>query len=187
MKPLLRGVDIGETTVVKDEGVPPVSSLRRPSTAIHGDPASGHRRLSAMFQQNFTFIWRMLRRLGLPEATVDDAAQQVFLVSTRKLDAVVEGSERAFLLSTAMRVAAEVRRSRAIARESPSEDLDLVAHPALNPEELTQRKHSLELLDRILEELPVELRMVFVLFELDGMSKWGLRAPGVSIHPWRTP
>jgi hypothetical protein len=35
---------------------------------------------------HFDFIWRSLRRLGVPEDSVDDAAQQVFVVASRKID-----------------------------------------------------------------------------------------------------
>lgn len=145
------------------------SPLRQDTADAPMDPPS-QQRLSAMFERDFAFIWRMLRRLGVPEAGADDAAQQVFLVATRKIDEIEAGRERAFLLGTAMRIAAEVRRTRAIARESPSEDLDLEAHPGLTPEQAVERKNALLLLDRLLGELSFELRTVLVLFELEGMS-----------------
>jgi RNA polymerase sigma-70 factor (ECF subfamily) len=127
-------------------------------------------RLRGVFEDNYAFIWRILRRIGVTPGAVNDAAQQVFLVATRKIDQIAEGSERAFLFSTAMRTAAEARRSQATRRETPSEDLDDEAHPSPTPEELCERKRKLDLLDAILGKLPVELRTVFVLFEIEGLS-----------------
>jgi hypothetical protein len=68
---------------------------------------------------NLDFIWRWLRRIGVPAPDVDDAVQQVFLVTASKLSAIAVGSERAFLLGTASRIAANAgrlmkRRDRAI-------------------------------------------------------------------------
>jgi RNA polymerase sigma-70 factor (ECF subfamily) len=131
--------------------------------------AAAHARLHAMFEQEFGFVWRMLRRLGVAESSIDDCAQHVFFVATRKVDEIAVDRERAFLLGVAINVAAEARRTQATAREQPRDDLDQVEHGAPNPEQLTDRKRALELLDRALDELPFELRTVFVLFEVEGM------------------
>jgi RNA polymerase sigma-70 factor (ECF subfamily) len=125
-------------------------------------------RLHAMFEREFAFVWRMLRRLGVAEASIDDCTQQVFVVATRKIAAIAPDRERAFLLGVAINVAAEARRSQAIAREQPHDDLDSSEHGAPNPEQLSDRKRALELLDQALEELPFDLRTVFVLFEIEG-------------------
>ena len=125
-------------------------------------------RLHAMFEREFAFVWRMLRRLGVAPASIDDCAQQVFVVATRKIDTIEPDRERAFLLGVAINVAAEARRSQAIAREQPRNDFDELEHGAPNPEQLHERKRALELLDQALEELPFDLRTVFVLFEIEG-------------------
>lgn len=127
-------------------------------------------RLRAMFQEHFTFIWRVLRRLGVAAQSVDDAAQQVFFVATRRVNDIQAGSERAFLLSTAMRIASEARRAGARSRELPYDELDARAHPAPSPEQLTEQKHALEALDAVLDAIPFELRTAFVLFEIEGLS-----------------
>src|SRR5437870_3078170 len=49
-------------------------------------------RLSVMVGAHFDFIWRSLRRLGVPTTDVDDCAQQVFWVASRKLTLIQEGS-----------------------------------------------------------------------------------------------
>lgn len=126
--------------------------------------------LRTMFEENYAFIWRILRRFGVAPQNVDDAAQQVFLVAARKIDVVDRAKARSFLLGTALRVAAEARRAGARAREEVREDLDLVASAAPNPEQLTEKKRALERFDALLDEMPFELRAVFVLYEVEGMS-----------------
>ncbi len=138
----------------------------RASTPIARSPAEDAR-LRAIVGEHFDFVWRSLRRLGVPAPDVDDCAQQVFWVVARKLADVQRGSERAFLFSTAMRVASDARKSRARRREvgpdSASEPLD----PAPGPEEIAAQKSARERLDEVLDAMSMDLRVVFVLFELE--------------------
>jgi RNA polymerase sigma-70 factor, ECF subfamily len=126
-------------------------------------------RLAAIFHQHYDFVWRSVRRLGVPPDGVDDAAQEVFVVVSRRLDAIERGKEKAFLFGTAMRVAADARRARARRRQSPDEAPEPAdASPA--PDELVDRKRARELLDELVAQLPDDTRPVFVLFELEGMT-----------------
>lgn len=121
-------------------------------------------------QAHFRFVWRLLRRLGLDAASADDAAQRVFLVATRRLAQIRPGSERAFLYGVALRTARDERRQGRRSREA----LQVLQHePVVGPEtpdEHLQRRRDTLLIDRALEPLALELRAVFVMFELDGMS-----------------
>lgn len=137
-------------------------------------------RLATIVNGHFDFIWRSLRRLGVPGAEVDDCAQQVFWVAARKLAMIQPGSERAFLFSTALRVASDARRSRMRRREvpfamSPSGEAsgeEAIAHqsdPAPRPDEIADRKRARALLDEVLAAMEIDLRAVFVLFELEEM------------------
>ena len=58
-------------------------------------------RLTSMFDQYFQFVWRSVRRLGVPDQAVDDATQEVFVVASRRLGAIELGKEKAFLFGTA--------------------------------------------------------------------------------------
>lgn len=138
-----------------------VASVRAPSSARASDA-----RLRKLVDGQFDFIWRSLRRLGVPAIDADDCAQQVFLVASRKLDDIVPGCERPFLFSTALRVASDARRSRSRRREV-FEDVDEPRDSAPNPEQIAEQKSSRALLDEVLDSLPMELRAVFVLFELE--------------------
>src|SRR5688500_9557381 len=84
-------------------------------------------RLRSLFDENFEFLWRATRRLGLTETEADDAVQSVFIVATRKLDALLPGKERAFLFATAVRVVADVRKGAARRYEVELEALEVAA------------------------------------------------------------
>jgi RNA polymerase sigma-70 factor (ECF subfamily) len=131
-------------------------------------------RIRIMVEQHFDVVWRSLRRLGVSPAAVDDAAQQVFLTATRKLDIIRPGGERAYLLGIAVRVASDTRRALSRLREVAEEDggdasaREAASRPSI--EELVDRKRARELLDAVLATMPPELRTAFVLFELEDIA-----------------
>jgi RNA polymerase sigma-70 factor, ECF subfamily len=129
-------------------------------------------RVRALVDAHFDVVWRTLCRCGVPEAGVDDAAQQVFLVATRKLDLIEEATERAYLLGIAVRVAADARRTQRRRREVPHDDEamgPLLGDGPASPEELVDQKRARELLDAVLASMPDDARDVFVLFEIEGV------------------
>ena len=148
-----------------DIPAPPVSASR---PRLSGEAEV---RFRGMVDTQFDFIWRSLRGLGVPAANADDAAQQVFLVAAQKLDLIAVGSERSFLFSTARGIAANVRRARMRSREVLDEDaLEEPLDSSPDPEQLAARKQAREVLERILDGLSDELRTVFVLYELEGLT-----------------
>jgi RNA polymerase sigma-70 factor (ECF subfamily) len=128
-------------------------------------------RLRQLFDANYDSIWRLLRRLGVPAREADDLAQNVFIVASRRLDEIEPNRERAFLAGTAMRIALQAQRTRARDRGGLStEDPDLELSPGPDAEVLLDQKRALEFLDRLLAEMPEELRSVLVLFEFGEMA-----------------
>jgi RNA polymerase sigma-70 factor (ECF subfamily) len=129
-----------------------------------------HLRLSALVRENFDYVWRLLRRLGLSRADADDAAQLVFIVLSQKLGDVTRGKERAFLYGTAVKIAWRSRRTLERRREELSGTLESGEAPLPNPEALCQQREARETLDVILGAMALEMRAVFVLFEFEGAS-----------------
>ena len=84
------------------------------------------RRIAALVANHHSLVWRSLRRLGVSEWDADDASQQVFLVAHRRLADIAPESERSFLLQTALRVAADFRRTRRRRREEDGRDLPVL-------------------------------------------------------------
>ncbi|HEX7665570.1 MAG TPA: sigma-70 family RNA polymerase sigma factor [Polyangiaceae bacterium] len=139
-----------------------------PTDAVSADRDS---RLRKMVDQHFDFIWRSLRGLGVAPGEVDDETQRVFWIAAQKLEQIAVGSERAFLFATARGLAANARRSRARSREVSDEVALATEHDdAPDPEQAASRNQARALLDRFLEDLPEDLRTVFVLFELEGLT-----------------
>jgi RNA polymerase sigma-70 factor (ECF subfamily) len=132
--------------------------------------AEPDRRVAAMVANHHSQVWRSLRRLGLSECDADDASQQVFLVAHRRLADIAPETEQAFLLQTALRVAAEFRRSLRRRREDDKKDPPVLVDPAASPEELADRRRARAVLDRALEAMPMDLRQVFVLFDLEELT-----------------
>jgi RNA polymerase sigma-70 factor (ECF subfamily) len=59
---------------------------------------------------------------------------------------------------------------RNLTREPPTDQGDEGPSPWPRPDELADRKRAVEALDAVLAELPVELRVIFILFELEGIT-----------------
>jgi RNA polymerase sigma-70 factor (ECF subfamily) len=138
------------------------------SPSAHAGRRPGEALLRDLVDQHHDAVHRSLRRLGVPEAHLDDAVQQVFLVVSRRLDEIDVPRARGFLLGIALRVAADTRRTLRRRRE------DVVAEPEggradepLTPHDLLEEKQARVVLARLLDALPDDLREAFVLFELE--------------------
>jgi RNA polymerase sigma-70 factor (ECF subfamily) len=129
--------------------------------------AQDEARLRKAFVQHYAGIWRFLRRLGVASDHVDDAAQHAFLVALEAIPRILPGCERAFLYSTAVRIAHGLRRRPA--REVATVDVDGPS-PLPSADELTDQKRAREMLDRLLEHIELDARAVFVLFEIEGFT-----------------
>jgi RNA polymerase sigma-70 factor (ECF subfamily) len=125
-------------------------------------------RLREAFVRHYQGIWRFLRRLGVPLDRADDAAQSAFLVALEALPRIIHGSERAFLYATAVRTAHGIRRR--VNREVATVDLNTHSSTVPSAEELTDQKRAREFLDRILDQIELDARAVFVLFEIEGFT-----------------
>lgn len=151
---------------------PPSSSRFKPLHAVGTDISEHDQRLAALVRDQHRAVWRTLRRLGVPVGLLDDATQEVFIVASRKLEFVGRDSMRSFLYGTALRVAANFRRSRQARQHDSLENAEVNAwQPQLDTEHLVQQKQLRELLDRILDSMTDDLREVFVLFELEKLTR----------------
>lgn len=140
------------------------SSPQRPRSS------ASHRRLRALFDEYFDFVWRSLRRFGLADHQADDAAQRVYEIAANKVDAIELGSERSFLIAIAIRVASDVRRSAPVRREVPHADMDAQLEDPARPDDLLEQRRARALLDEVLDAMDLDLRSVFVLFEVEEMT-----------------
>ncbi len=126
-----------------------------------------------VYDEYFRFVWRSLRRLGVREADIADAVQEVFVVVHRKL-ATFEGRSKmtTWLFAISMRIARDHRRSAPVRREIATEAsvLGKARDPDADVGAQAERHERQATLEQILDEMPEEQRTVFVLFELETLS-----------------
>ncbi len=122
-----------------------------------------------LYHRHHGFVWRMLRRLGVPQASLDDAAQEVFVVVHRRRgDLHADASVRSWLFGIARRVAADVHRGQH-RRQRKHDALPLpVCDPP--PDDALARIEAAEFVGAFLERLDEGHRMVFVLADIEGLT-----------------
>lgn len=145
---------------------PPPASVPDPGLKRTVDAAL----IRELVDAHYRFIWRLLGRLGVRDSDLDDTVQQVFMVLTQRTGLEIAlGSERAFLFGVALKVARTYKRSVARRREASSPPPEL-SDLSCSPEALTEQHRARLLLDEILESMPFDLRVPFVLFEIDDVG-----------------
>jgi RNA polymerase sigma-70 factor, ECF subfamily len=122
----------------------------------------------AIYARHFRAIWRTLRRLGVRDAQLDDAAQDVFVVVHRKLASFDGRSLRGWLYAIAVRVASDHRREAS--RRALVPLTDSLTDAAAGPARVSELNDSVRLLHRLLAQLDLAKRSVFVLGELEQLS-----------------
>lgn len=127
------------------------------------------------FEKIAVTAWRTLRRLGVPESSLPDACQDVLLVlHRRREDFRGEASLSTWVYGIVLRVASNYRRTRKRAFalfDSSRNASDIpVSTKAPSPLERVEHRAAVEVLERILNELPEPLRTAFVLVELEELE-----------------
>ncbi len=132
--------------------------------------------LSEVYQDNFRYVWRCLRSLGVDLSTLDDAVQEVFLVVSRKLSDFDGRSElRTWLYAIVLHIARQHRTKAARrARRFISDSAEMFAkdsfHALGDLRCEVEQNEQLELAQRALSALDDSKREVFVLACIEGMS-----------------
>lgn len=125
-----------------------------------------------VYDAHFAFVWRSLLRLRVPEPSLKDAMQDVFVVVHRRLPEF-EGRSKVstWLFGVCLRVAKDYRR-RAHVRREVLDDRDFAAVPDLDsdPSAGASRQEDRRLIEAGLDALDLDQRAVFVLFELENAN-----------------
>ena len=126
--------------------------------------------LAEIFRQYAPFAWRALRRLGVPEADVEDVCQEVFVVVHRKLgDFEGRSSMKTWIYGICARTASDYRRSGRVRREVLTDAPPDAPHEPAQHEVVALRQ-ARATLDRILDQLDDDKRSVFVLYEIEELT-----------------
>jgi RNA polymerase sigma-70 factor (ECF subfamily) len=145
---------------------------RLPALVASPMPASrqSDARLKDLLDRHFDLASRIIRNLGIPDCDVDDLLQHAFSITADRLRDIDPGKERAFLIQTAIRLAASARRAHALSREIPTDELPDVDDGRPSPEQLSDQARTLRMLDGVLADMDVDLRSVFILYEVEEMT-----------------
>ncbi len=140
------------------------------SDVYHRDSERDHAiALAEIYEAHFERVWRWLYGLGVRQADLEDAAQEVFVVVHRRYGEFDRRSElTTWLYGICFRVAAAFRRKAHVRREAVTDDLEAVQNEtAPSPHDQAVERQAGEIAQRILDGLDDDKRAVFVLYELE--------------------
>lgn len=130
----------------------------------------------AVYEENFKFVWRAARRLGIDPADTDDIVQEVFVIAHRRLPEFEGRAQvRTWLYKILVGVVRHHFRSRQRKpghrpAESPDDLESLRDQRHGGPAEAVERADAVRILDGILARLDADKREVFVLAEVEQLS-----------------
>jgi RNA polymerase sigma-70 factor (ECF subfamily) len=141
-----------------------------PNAALAQVPATPA--FDALYSAEFPQVWRTLFRLGIPARDLEDAAHDVFVAVHRRLgDFDPARPVRPWVLGFAYKVAAQWRR-RAHHRREVFDSTESATAPDARPaaDEALSSRQDRTLVQRALDALEPDRRIVFVMHELEGCA-----------------
>ncbi len=133
--------------------------------------------LRKLFESHLSFVWRNLRRLGVPEPQVEDATQDVFLVVHRRSDSwrASLSTIDTWLFGIVLRVARNYRRAHArrLAWLLPASNREAFqAAPSLTdgPAEILARREAVAVFECAVAALDESKRAVFLLVDVEQLA-----------------
>lgn len=112
---------------------------------------------------NLDFLWRFACRMGAAPNVAEDIAQDAFVIAASRIDDIIPGKERSFLVSIVVRRA---RRERTYASRHEELTVELAAS-IVHPDDLLDDDRARRLLDMALASLDEDLRAIFILHEIE--------------------
>jgi RNA polymerase sigma-70 factor (ECF subfamily) len=124
--------------------------------------------LRAIFDAEFEWVCRTLRRLGVRPSDLEDAAQETFLAVANRLSEYDPARPlRPWLFGFAMRIAANHRRKK---KTDPTDTADEHASAAATPEHEAELRQQKDLVLRALEKIDDDRRPIFVMHDIEGFG-----------------
>lgn len=135
-----------------------------------GEATSPHVEVSRIYELHAPFVWRSLQRLGVRDADLEDVLQEVFVVVHQRAQ-TFDGSSKltTWLFGICLRVASAYRRRGFRRHETTMAEPPEPAGGTQSPEADFAAAQARLRLEALLDELDLEKRAVFVMFEVDEM------------------
>ncbi len=141
------------------------------SGAVHSAAALPD--LQELYDRWATEVSRWARALGARDADRDDIVQDVFLVVRRKLETFDGQNLAGWLYQITRRQVRDARRRawvRHVFTPRRVDEPDEIATFSDGPAAVTEKRERQQVLFSLLEKMPTDLRVAFVLFEIEGRS-----------------
>jgi RNA polymerase sigma-70 factor, ECF subfamily len=131
--------------------------------------ADGARSLDAIYRDHLAFVWRVVRRLGVPFEAIEDVVHDVFIVVRRRLRDLDDRDDvRGWLFMITRGVVANDRRSRE--RREHRERVASLQSVPVDPEQQAETAEAIGLVESFLGTLSESQRVVFELVDIEGFT-----------------
>jgi len=152
---------MGPTRKASSPGVVPAPAAEQALSQVYADWAD--------------YVWRMLQRLGVRRADLEDVCHDVFLVAHRRF-AEFDGraSMNAWLFGICLRLAANYRRRARVRHPHVSaaqeDDANNLRAPAsAEPDQQLARRQAQVRVQAVLDAMDLTKRAVFLMYEIEGL------------------
>jgi RNA polymerase sigma-70 factor (ECF subfamily) len=123
-----------------------------------------------IFKAELSYVWKTLKRLGIPDRDLEDVAHDVFVTVHRRLDEYDTARPlRPWLFGISFRTAWRYRELARNQREVIGDGMD-VADETPTPEQQLVTHQARQLLNRALDTIDLDQRAAFVMHDIDGFS-----------------
>lgn len=148
-----------------------------PTSGVRGEPLPDVGSFPILYEEYFPLVWRTARRLGVPDAFLDDVCQEVFLAIHRRLPYFTgRSSVRTWVFGFILNIVQVHHRSqrrKSVSHRAVGEILDpdtLMDNAQASADERLRSAEAVRFAHQALEEIPDDKRVVFVMAELESMS-----------------
>jgi RNA polymerase sigma-70 factor (ECF subfamily) len=144
---------------------------------------------ASVYATYFAFAWRNVRRMGVPDAALDDVVQEVFVAVHKRLSSFEQRSSlRSWMVGIIVRCVHRHRRTtrrkspHTLDREPPT-DPETLRDESICPQEAAARAEAGRIVHDLLDQLDEDKRTVLVLVEFEHLSAGEIaEALGIGIN-----
>lgn len=145
-----------------------LSQKRPQSSATDVVSASPLPSFTAIYQNECSYVWNCLRRLGVQARDLEDLVHDVFVIANRRMDDYDPARPiRPWLYGIAHRVAADDRKSARNRREVLSAEPPEPGQAASRPDDELHAEQNRELVLAALARLDFKNRVIFVMHDIN--------------------